>query len=152
MRDEALQRIFSITLRVRILRAWQAANQARDQAFSERELLAMELINDYPPITEKSLTKIFGLSFSSVADILKKLREMEVIEPPEKGRGKPLALTKQGKERLESLKTISSARYAYLFESVTDKEWDFLLAIFKKMEDSVENHIQRLVFGGQPSE
>jgi DNA-binding MarR family transcriptional regulator len=152
MNNEALKRIFSISLRARILRSWQSSNQARDQAFSEREMLAMELINDYPPITEKSLTKIFGLSFSSASDILKRLKELDIVDIREKGRGKPLALTEQGKERLESIKALSSARYAYLFETVTEDEWKILLKVFKKMEDNVEQHIQKFVFGGQPSD
>src|SRR5206468_7650130 len=95
MKTDVLKLLFSISLKARILREWQKANRAQDAQFSERELLTLELVNDFGPITEKGLCKIFGLSFSSVSDLLKKLRQAGFIE--DKARGKPLRLTEKGK-------------------------------------------------------
>jgi len=155
MKNELVEKLFSISLKARILREWQKANRAQDQEFSERELLTLELINDFAPITEKGLCKIFGLSFSSVSDLIKNLAEKGVIDTSEKMRGKPLALTDSGLQTLERLKQMSAARLIYLFESqessVTEQEAEIMLNIFKKIEKNAERHVQQLVFDRYPA-
>ena len=137
--------LFSISLKTRILREWQKANRAQDQEFSERELLSLELISDFGPITEKGLCKIFGISFSSVGDIVKKLTEVGLVEA-DRGRGQPIELTKHGKERLEELKEASAVRFGYLFEGLTDKEAELFQKIMEKVEKNADRCVQQFVF------
>ena len=144
-----LEKLFSISLKARILRTWQKASRADEQEFSELELFALELVSDFGPITEKGLCKIFGLSFSSVSDIVKKLRDKSLIECADKNRGKPLTLTKEGKTKLEEIKRSSATRFSYLFESpdtLTEEEWRVLMKLLEKMDKNAERHIQRFIF------
>src|SRR5882672_5108333 len=144
IQNEVLKTLFSVQLRTRILREWQKANRAQDQEFSERELLTLELVEGFGPITEKGLCKIFGLSFSSISDIIKKLGEADLLDKSEKARGKPLALTKKGQQTLEDLKKVSAKRFEYLFESFSDEEWKDLMRLFDKVQKNVERYTQRL--------
>ena len=150
MNIELAQILFSISLKARILRAWQQANRAQDQEFSENEMFTLELISDFPPITEKGLCKILGLSFSSVGELVKQLVQKGTIDPSEKARGKPLVLTKCGEQILKRLKERSAARLSYLFDStnnpLTDSEIEILKKIFRKVENNVEHQVQTLVF------
>ena len=142
IKQEALEKLFSISLKARILREWQKATRLQDQDFSERELLTLEIIASLAPITEKGLCKIFGLSFSSVSELTKKLEDAGFVETG-KVRGQPLALTGKGKEKLQELKKTSANRFEYLFDGFTDPMWDQLLALFNKVEENAERHVQR---------
>ena len=146
MNNEFSQVLFSISLKTRILRAWQKSNSAQDQDFSERDLLTLELIADFAPITEKGLCKIFGLSFSSVNDIVKKFVNLGLVKD-EKERGETLVLTESGKKRLAALKQASATRFNFLFEGLDEKEERELHKIFQKIDKNVERNVQQLVFG-----
>jgi DNA-binding MarR family transcriptional regulator len=146
MDNEFSQLLFAISLKTRILRAWQKSNSAQDQDFTERDLLTLELISDFGPITEKGLCKIFGLSFSSVSDIVKKFVSLGLIKE-EKERGEPLVLTEGGKKRLATLKQASATRFNFLFEGLDEKEQKELHKIFLKVDKNVERNVQQLVFG-----
>ncbi|HRY51436.1 MAG TPA: MarR family winged helix-turn-helix transcriptional regulator [Candidatus Paceibacterota bacterium] len=150
IKQDTLEKLFSISLKARILREWQKASRIQDQEFSERELLTLEVIENLKPITEKALCKIFGLSFSSVAELTKKLSDAGLIDSGAKARGKALALSGKGTKTLEDLKKISASRFEYLFESFSETEWEQLLKLFGKVEKNVENHVQRLVFDRSP--
>ena len=106
----------------------------------------MELISDFAPITEKGLCKIFGLSFSSVSDLIKRLDKKGILDVSEKTRGMPLELTAQGKNVLGKLKETSSARFDYLFQVLTPEEEEVLGDILKRIDTSAEKTIQQLVF------
>jgi DNA-binding MarR family transcriptional regulator len=151
IKQETLEKLFSISLKARILREWQKASRIQDQEFSERELLTLEIIESLAPITEKALCKIFGLSFSSVAELTKKLSDAGLIDTAGKARGKALALTEKGAKTLENIKKVSANRFEYLFDSFSENEWKQLLALFQKVEKNVENSVQRLVFDHYPT-
>ncbi|HEX3855733.1 MAG TPA: MarR family winged helix-turn-helix transcriptional regulator [Verrucomicrobiae bacterium] len=146
MNNKFSQVLFSISLKTRILRAWQKSNSAQDQDFSERDLLTLELIADFAPITEKGLCKIFGLSFSSVNDIVKKFVSLGLVKD-EKERGETLALTEGGRKRLAALKQASATRFNFLFEGLGEKDETALHEIFQKIDKNVERNVQQLVFG-----
>ena len=146
MNKTLLSAIFSISMKARILREWQKSTRAEDQDFSERDLLILELINDFSPITEKGLSKVLGVAFSSVSDIVKRLSELGLIDTSEKSRGSPLALTASGKDKLARIKAISATRFEYLFENLSEQDIDKLENILKKIDKSAEETIQRLVF------
>lgn len=146
MNTQTVQILFSISLKARILRAWQAANRAQDQEFTERELLILELVRDFGPIWEKSLCKIFGVSFSSVADALKPLLEKGLIDGKEKQRGKPLALTERGEKCLDELKRKSATRLGYLFSGLDASDLEHLERIFLKVDRAADRAVKELVF------
>jgi len=106
----------------------------------------MELISDFGPITEKGLAKIFGLAFSSVSDLVRKLTDLGLIESSDRVRGKPLELTIKGKECLEKLKQVSAIRFRYLFDSLEDVDGQALETVFDKMNRNAEAAVQKLVF------
>ena len=146
MKSDLLQLLFSISLKTRILREWQKANRAQDQAFSERELLVLELIEDLGPVTEKGLGKIFGLASSSVSELITKLGQWGLIDMTLKARGKPLKLTRKGKEKLLELKQVSSTRYTYLFEGLDDSQVAPLAKIFAKIDENAGHFLEKMVF------
>ncbi|MFZ2643689.1 MAG: hypothetical protein WA117_22045 [Verrucomicrobiia bacterium] len=146
MKKDILNSMLSIALKVKILREWQESNCAKDHEFSERQQLALELIKDFAPITEKSLCKIFGLSFSSINDIVKRLAEMRLIDTSDKTRGKPLILTELGVAKLAKLKEASITRFGYLLDSMTEEEWIPLRKILEKIDKNAERTIQQMVF------
>ena len=147
IQNQFLTLVSSLSLKSRILREWQKTTRIRDDDFSEREILTLELIRDYPPITEKSLTKFFGLSFSSVASIVNHLRQLGVIEAAQKARGKPLVLTKAGTARLNELRESSAARYSYLVDKMSTEEIQKLIDLYETMDRNAERHVQKLMFG-----
>ena len=137
---------FSISLKARILREWQKTTRAEDQEFSERDLLTLELINDFSPITEKGLCKVLGIAFSSASDVVKRLIELGLVDSSDKSRGTPLALTAAGKEKLTRIKATSATRFAYLFENLNKRDIAMLEKVLKKIDNSAGETIQRLVF------
>jgi DNA-binding MarR family transcriptional regulator len=147
MKDIALTLMFSISLKARILRVWQAANQAADQEYSERELLTLELIQDFGPITEKGICKVFGIGFSTASDLLDRLGTDGLLDEGELGRGKALQLTEEGRRRLDELKRLSATRFGYLFEGLSESDWESLTEIFKKADLNASTWVSRLVFG-----
>lgn len=146
MKQEVLLKLFSISLKSRILRAWQKASCATEPEYTEAEMLILEVIEDYDAVTEKAVGKILGIAPSSVSDRLDKLEGMGLIATPEKGRSKPLALSEKGKNTLIEIKRISASRYGYLFEGLTAAQANTLLTIFTKVEENAESAIQRYVF------
>ena len=146
MNNKLLEKIFSISLKARILREWQKSNRADDQQFTERELLTLELISDFAPITEKALAKIFGLAFSSVSDLVRGLKELDFIDSSDKIRGQPLALTPKGRAALEKLKQVSATRFTYLMESLDESDLQALMRVFDKMDRNAGATVQKFVF------
>ena len=146
MNAKLLETIFSISLKARILREWQKSNRAEDQEFQERDLLCLELINDFGPITEKGLCKVFGLQFSSISDIVNRLTEKGFIEKQGGTRGKPLALTETGRKRLTKLKQDSAVRLGYLFSTLEKQDEDSLISVFNKIDKAAAKHVNELVF------
>lgn len=138
--------MFALSLKVRILREFQKVTRAEDQRFSERELLALELIENFSPITEKGLAKVFGIAFSSVSDLVHKLIDLELIDSTERGRGKPLELTPKGRECLQRLMQSSSNRYGYLLDFMQDDDFQMLENLFDKMDKNAAAMVQKIVF------
>lgn len=152
MKASTVTLMFSISLKARILREFQKVTRVQEQEFSERELFALELISDFGPITERGLGKVFGLSPSSVSDMLQHLCELGLIDIKDKARGKPLILSKLGEERLRSIKQISATRFGYLFERLEDDDWAALDRIFTQVDKNAERYVNMLVFDRAPSD
>ncbi len=146
MNAKLLETIFSISLKARILREWQKSNRAEEQEFNERDLLSLELINDFGPITEKGLSKVFGLQFSSISDIVNRLTEKGLVEKQSGTRGKPLTLTETGRRRLTKLKQDSGVRLGYLFSTLNEVDEKSLLSVFSKIDKAAAKHVNELVF------
>lgn len=150
MTEELLSRVFHIALRARILREWQVAHAARSPQFNDREMLTLEVINDFAPITEKELCKIFGLSPSSVNEMVKKLADLGLVDKETEAadkRAKPLRLTPDGVSALEGIKAGSARRFGYLFASLTEDEQQRLLPVFEKIGRTVDTKVREMVFG-----
>lgn len=152
MQKDAIEKLFSIALKVRLFREWQASKTASEKEFSERELITLELIEAFPKIdiTEKKLSIIFGLSPSSINDIIKRLTESGLLEKEadeeDITRGRALHLTKKGTEQLKKFKVSGAARYAYLFSLINDDEWDSLGKLLDKVDDSTTDAIKKNIF------
>ena len=142
--------IFDTTLKVQILRQWQKANRAEDPLYSDREFLVLELANSFSPITEKSISKIFGVPFSSVADIVARLGGDGLIES-KKARGQPLTITTKGKECLVGLKKGNAARLDFLFEGLGESDIEALGRILDQVDQNAQKYVEQVVFGRSAS-
>ncbi len=151
-KKDAIEKLFSISLKIRIFREWQTAKTASDKEFSEREIITLELINvfDKIAITEKKLSMIFGLTPSSVTDIAKRLISYGLIEKEvdEKDvtRGKALRITKKGKEQIKQFKIAGTARYAYLFTKIKDEEVNLLFNLLTSIDEAATDAIKKNIF------
>ncbi len=146
MKSEFLSRLVSISLRTRLFREWQKAHQLGDPPFSERELLTLEVVNDFKNITEKDIGRLFGLSPSSVNDLVSRLVEEKILTKPEGTRGKPLSLTKTGQQQLSKMKQANAKRLEYLFDSFSDQDWETIMPLLEKIGHAAQRHIETEVF------
>ena len=143
---ESLNKMFSVLLKVRLLREWQKSNKMGESPFSERELLTMEMINGFDSITEKDLTKLLGVGFSSVSGMVSKLTNLELIGKPEGTRGKPLFLTQKGQECLKNIKQASVIGYDFICASLNEEEKQSLMSILSKIENDVIKNMRSEMF------
>jgi|ERR1035437_802759 DNA-binding MarR family transcriptional regulator len=146
MNQAMLLKLFSISLKGRILRAWQKASCATEAEYTEADMLLLEVIAEYGPVTEKSLGKILGMAPSSVSDHIDKLGGLGLLAAREEGRGKPLGLSDKGKSTLSEIKRVSASRYGYLFAGLDPAQTKALITIFTAVEKNAEDAIQKLVF------
>ena len=148
MKAEFLERLVSISLRARLLRAHYDATKldSGEAPFSEREILTMEALHELKNITEKSLCQLFGLSPSSVSDLVSRLVELKLLTKPEKTRGKPLSLTKTGQQQLQKLRQTSAQRFEYLFEGFSDKDWEIYLPMVEKVGENAQRYLKKELF------
>jgi len=151
---QVLEKVYGISLKTRILGEWAKIHTAATYLCSERQLFTLELIRGFPPITRKSLGIIFGLSPSSVSDMVKKLIDDRLVDPAvagdgnehRDGREKPLALTPKGVEYLEDAKRAASVRFRYLFEGADLKRWQELLVLLDAIDGAARRQVERTVF------
>jgi DNA-binding MarR family transcriptional regulator len=146
---EALTLMFDVSLSVRILRSWEQAHAARTAEFSERELLALEIIEQFPEVTESELANILGLASSSASELVRRLGSAGVVGKTgsdSSTRGRPLTLTKKGSDVLESLKERSAARFQFLFQECGEAEFKALLDVLKGAKRAVMQRLNAQVF------
>lgn len=149
MKADFLNRLVSISLSARLFREWQKASQLGNPPFSERELLTLEACNDFP-FTEKDLARLFGLSPSSVNDLVSSLVGEKLLTKPEGSRGKPLTLTKAGLQQLAKMKQAAGRRMEYLFDSLSPDELNSLVPMLDKIGANARRFIETEVFQSIP--
>ncbi len=150
MNDNTLQVLFGISLKQRIIREWQRANEVQAQDYSERDMLCLELISAFGPVTEAGLYKVFALSISSVNDMVKKLIKKGVIQKVDSQgttRGAIITLTEQGGIVLEKIKAAGAARFGYLFSDLSLDESKLLTKVLIKLDNAATRQVNQLVFG-----
>lgn len=148
MKDDVLDRLVAISLRTRLLQTFHAATKLKAGAamVSEREILAMEAIRGLKKITEQGLCQLFGMSPSSVSDMVTRLTEQNLVTKPEKTRGKPLSLTKGGQEVLVKMRQATAQRFDYLFEGFTDQDWEVLLPLLERVGGNAQRYLEKELF------
>jgi DNA-binding MarR family transcriptional regulator len=112
----------------------------------------MELIQGFPPITRKSIGIIFGMSPSSVSDMVRELTTAGLVgEEKMTGGGdareKPLVLTEHGAEYLMAMKEREAVRYKYLFDGVGPDEWEGLAELLDKIDAAARKQVDEMIFG-----
>lgn len=154
MRQEALTKLFSIAVKSRTFRSWQEASEARLRQLTDREILVLELVDEfskYDPVTETVICKVLGVSPSSASEIVTKLTNLDFLkkETGDKGqtRGKPMAITETGVTFLDQIRKSGAARYAYLFSNVKDSDWPTIEAIFDGIDKAATIAVRKYVFG-----
>ena len=135
----------SNSLNARLFSEWQNASQLGTPAFTEREILTLEACNEFP-LTEKDLARLFGLSPSSVNDLVARLAEEKLLTKPEGSRGKPLLLTKAGSLQLAKMRQATARRMEYLFESIEDQELNAMVPMLEKIGANARRFIETEVF------
>ena len=156
MRQDLLKRLYSISLKARILKSWQETNQVGHSPLSEREMLVLEFVHEfskYAPVTESVVCKVLGISPSSSSDLVGKLVKLDYLikETGDKGqtRNKPLQTTKEGLQFLEErVRKSGAARFAYLFSGFTkEAEWNTLGDIVESVDEAATKAVRKFVFG-----
>jgi Mn-dependent DtxR family transcriptional regulator len=145
MNHEALGKLSITALKARILREWQKASCGRSEEFGERERLCLELINDFPYATEKTVCRVFGVHYSSAAHLINKLTGMQLLEKIGK-RGERLKLTKTGVDMVEELRLSNAARMKRWFSALEPSDWAALDRIAAKLDRAVTDQILELIF------
>ena len=149
MKNDLLALMFDISLKVRILRTWQAAHASGAAKFDERQLLALEILTTFGEQTEATLGNTLGIASSSATELTKRLVEEGVVKKKEHTkdqRSKLLQLTTKGQQVLAEIKNVSGARYEYLFGNIKDEELAGFEAILRKVLDAAEKRLRIDVF------
>ena len=151
VRKEVISRVFDIALKIRVHREWQKNNAAFPLKYSERDMLTLELIEQFPGITEKSLGIILGLAPSSVSLITTRLVEEGLINKNSRNildrREKPLRLSdKKGKSVLTKIKHSSAERYEYMFSRFSSEQLEAFKPLLDTIEETVSKRVNQDVF------
>ncbi len=141
MKKKILEKIVTLSLKARVLREHQRAGASSTEDCSPREVLVLELISGFEKegVTERTLSRIFGLSPSSVSDLIKRLIERKYVEKEtgedEITRGRPLKLTGPGEDQLKAVKASDAARFAFLLSTFDGYSKDEKDAVNKFLDD-----------------
>ncbi len=138
MLEKLLLSVLKIALIARVFRELQASSTLRPPKYSNRQILVLELIDEFAPLTEKEIRKMLGLSASTVSEILKKLLEDELITESvskrKDGRTKPMAIKKPGGEEvLKTTRAMATRRLSYLFAGLDEKDMETLIPLAEKI-------------------
>ena len=150
MVDEALSEMLATGLKARLLRTWERANSVHPFPFSERELLVLEILGEFGPVTEAGLSKVFGLSPSSLAELVRKLLDSGMVvkgKDENDARQKPLVLTDEGEEFLEELRDDTLQRAKYLLADLSPDDVKAATTVFSKMHASATRRVKMMIFG-----
>lgn len=154
MKREMLKILFSISIKARALRAWQEASEGSTRRLTEKEVLVLELVEEFADgdvVTEAVVCKIFGMSPSSASDLVKKLVGLGLLQKKagDDGitRGMPLQITAEGRAILDHVSRSGAARLAYLFAGLSDKDLEPLTSIFQRIDKSASLAVKKYIFG-----
>ena len=150
--SQVLTKLYNIGLKARMLAFWVRKHRPSQDKHSYKEIFAMDLIHGFPPITRKMLGIIFGMSPSSVSDMVRQLMDEGLVaeekaQEGRDGREKPLVLSKQGERYLSELKQRDAVRYKYLFEGVSPEEWKGLVGLLDKIDAAAKKQVDEMIFG-----
>jgi DNA-binding MarR family transcriptional regulator len=113
---------------------------------SEREELALRLIELFPKlVTEKTLCRTFGLSFSRAGQLVKRLIKLHLLEE-KAGRGKPLALTDQGKQKAREVELKRGESFDYVCAGMNREKLDQLYELMDKMCRASQAAVNKKLF------
>ena len=149
MKENLLALMFNISLKVRILRAWQAAHASGTAKFDERQMLALEILATFGDQTEATLANTLGFASSSATELTKRLIEEGVVRKKDHAkdqRAKLIELTAKGQEVLAGIKNVSGQRFEYLFAEIGDERLTHLEGILKDVLDAAEKRLRMDVF------
>lgn len=149
--EHVLTKLYSIGLKARMLAFWVRTHRPTNDTHTYKEVFVLDLIHGFPPITRKSLGIIFGMSPSTVSDMIRQfIKEGLVAEEAANdgdGREKPLVLTEVGRDYLSELKQRESIRYKYLFEGISPQEWEGLVGLLDKIDAAATRQVDEMIFG-----
>ena len=150
--SQVLTKIYSIGLKARMLTEWVKIHRPSREEYSARQIFTMELIQGFPPITRKSLGIIFGMSPSSVSDMVRQLVTdglvaEEKVHDGGDAREKPLVLTGQGVTYLQETKEQEAIRFKYLFDGISPEEWRGMEGLLDKLDRSAKRQVDEMIFG-----
>ncbi len=117
----------------------------RSKRLSDREVLVIRLMQKYPnKITEKTLCKLFGMQYSQVGQMVKRLTGFGVLEKP--GRGKGLRLVTNSASVIEDLDRIQANKFMPLCKGLTDEEFHQLINILQKVHKTAQAMFEDRMF------
>ncbi|MBN2584691.1 MAG: winged helix-turn-helix transcriptional regulator [Planctomycetes bacterium] len=150
--SQVVTKVYGIGLKARMLLEWVKIHRPSRDEYSSRQMFTMELIQGFPPITRKDLGIIFGMSASSVSDMVRQLVADDLVTDEKvsssgDAREKPLVLTDKGADYLDTVKQQSAIRYRYLFDGVKPDEWMALLGVLDKVDAAAKRQVDEMIFG-----
>lgn len=151
IKKQVLTKLYSIGLKTRMLAFWVRTHRPTQDDHSYKEIFVLDLIYGFPPITRKSLGIIFGMSPSSVSDMIRKFMKEGLVSEEASadgdGREKPLVLTEAGQAFLMELKQSQAVRYKYLFDEISAEEWQGLVGLLDKIDAAASRQVDEMIFG-----
>jgi len=136
--------------RILIEHAKASATPAGEKDFSEREELAIRLIELFPGcVTETTLVKVFDIHYSQAGQIVDRLSKREILEK-KSGKGVPLKLTKSGETMAKELELERGYKFAYTCKILDETELQQFTALMGKISDATFQQIEERVFGKRP--
>jgi DNA-binding MarR family transcriptional regulator len=146
MEKGLLDKLYATSLRVNMLREWQKSNSVEVNKLDDRQVLLLQLINEFKDVNERAICVIFGLRYGSSSHLVKRLTEQGYIEK-EVGRGGKLSLTKRGEEMVEQIRAFSDARFEAIFSRMESAEKNALVVILDYVDGIIRGQVAQTFFG-----
>jgi DNA-binding MarR family transcriptional regulator len=148
--EQVLDQFYEIAIKSQILSEWHDNHAARLPTYTKKEILTLELVRMYAPITAKEIGNVFGLAPSSTKELIKKFEAENLLESCSKeqsdNREKPFKLTASGEKTLEHIKQSGAMFFEYLLRGMDEKKLADLSPLLEDIRKSIAVTVQFFIF------
>jgi DNA-binding MarR family transcriptional regulator len=148
--EQVINQFYEIAIKSQILSEWHENHAARLPKYTKQEILALELIRMYSPITAKEIANVFGLAPSSAKELVRKFEAANILETCAKqqtdNREKPFKLTKTGEDLVLEIKQSGVMFFEYLLRGMDEKKLTNLSPLLEDISKSIAETVQYFIF------